>query len=100
MMHSHYHPLSHTLRLYAGWLLACLFVVFAFGSYQQLRTLPVRLDLLDEWMDSPAILQTTATTFLFLLLSSLHGVVGRGLWKGVALAVIGFAALVLLRMNT
>ncbi|NOS67419.1 MAG: hypothetical protein HOO67_03595 [Candidatus Peribacteraceae bacterium] len=97
---SEYHPLISTLRLYAGWLLACLFTVYAFGVFQQIRALPFRLPLLDEWMDSPMILNSTLVTFLFLLLSSVHQIIGRGLWKGAMLAVIGFFALVVFRMNT
>lgn len=95
-----YHPLVSTLRLYAGWLLACLFFVYAFGTFQQLRALPFRLSLLDEWMDSPMILHATLVTFLFMLLSSIHQIAERGFWKGAALAVMGFGFLVVFRLNT
>ena len=50
-----YHFLLSTLRLYAGWLLACLAVVYMLGTYQQLRILPYEVPMLDEWMDSPLI---------------------------------------------
>lgn len=96
---SEYHPLLNTLRLYAGWLLACLLVIYTFGSYQQLRALPFRFSILDEWMDSPMILNVTFVTFSFLLLSSVHQAMGRGFWRGVALAVIGFELLVIFRMK-
>ena len=95
-----YHPLLDTLRLYAGWLLACLLTIFALGSYQQLRHLPLHLSILDEWMDSPLILQVTFITFLFLLLSSVHRAIGRGVWKGLALTALGFFLLVIFRVNT
>lgn len=91
--HSGYHPLLDTLRLYAGWLLACLTVVFAFGSYQELRALPVSNPLLAEWVESPLIRNVTALCFLFLLLSSVHRRLRGGLWTGVVLTCIGFAAL-------
>lgn len=97
---SEYHPLISTLRLYAGWLLACLFVAYTFGSYQQIRELPFRLAILDEWMDSDMILNAALVTFLFMLLSSVHQLVGRGFWKGLALVIVGFVLLVVFRMNT
>ena len=94
-----YHPLIDTLRLYAGWLLACLFVIYAVGGYQQLRQFPFRLSILDEWTASPMILSVTLVTFLFLLLSSVHRVMGRGFWKGLALAVMGFGVMVGFRIG-
>ena len=98
-MHREYHPLLDTLRLYAGWLLACLSAVFAVGSYQQLRSFPYRLSILDEWVQSPLIRQATFLTFLFLLLSSMHRLVGGGVWKGAGLGAMGFALLVVFRVN-
>lgn len=91
--HSEYHPLLDTLRLYAGWLLACLSAVFAVGSYQALRTLPVSNPLLAEWVESELIRNVTALCFLCLLLSSVHRRLRGGLWTGVALTLVGFAAL-------
>ena len=95
-----YHPLLDTFRLYAGWLFACLALVFAAGSYQSLRAFPVRFAILDEWVDSSMLLHATLVTFLFLLLSSVHRMMGRGVWKGVALTVLGFGLLVMFRMLT
>lgn len=97
--HSGYHPLLDTLRLYAGWLLTCLTVVFAFGSYQALRTLPVSNPLLAEWVESPMIRNVAALCFLFLLLSSIHRRMRGGLWTGVTLACSGFAALAFFMAN-
>ncbi len=99
-MNVEYHPLIDTLRLYAGWFLACLFVIYTLGSTQQLRPLPFHLSILDEWMDSPMILHVTLVTFLFLLLSSVHQFLGRGFWRGVGLVVIGFVLLVVFQVNT
>ncbi len=95
-----YHPLIDTLRLYAGWLLAILFLIYAAGSYQLLKKLPVHSELLHEWITSSLILHVTAVTFLFLMLSSLHRAMGRGLWKGLILMLLGFGLLVLFRLNT
>lgn len=97
---SEYHPLLDTLRLYAGWLLACLFTIYAAGGYQQLRQLPFRLSILDDWIASPTILHATLVTFLFMLLSNIHRALGKGFWNGMGLAVIGFALLVFFRANT
>lgn len=99
MRDTQYHPLIDTLRLYAGWLLACLSAVYIAGSYQELRHLPFHLDILKEWVDSATILQVTVTTFVFLLLSAVHRAVGKGVWRGVALAVLGFLALVIFKAN-
>ena len=99
-MSDDYHPLLDTLRLYAGWLLACLSMIFALGSYQELRRLPLSIPIVNDWVESPMILQVAFMTFLFLLLSSIHRAAGRGLWKGVTLTIIGFFLLVLFRANS
>ncbi len=95
-----YHPLFVTLRLYAGWLLACLAVIYALGAYQQLRSLPVHFSILDEWTTSPMILNVTFTTFLFLLLSKIHELLGRGVWKGIGLAIVGFVGIAFFMANS
>lgn len=100
MSDQEYHPLIDTLRLYAGWLLACLFAVYALGIFQKLRALPWDIGILDEWVDSPLILHVTFTTFVFLLLSTVHRMLGRGLWKGIALTGVGFLLIVVFRANT
>lgn len=99
MQEKDYHPLTETLRLYAGWLIVCLFAIYAAGSYQQLRQLPFRISILDEWIASPVILQITLTAFLFLMLGSVHQAAGRGAWKGMGLAAIGFALMIVFRAN-
>ncbi len=95
-----YHPLADTLCLYAGWLLSILFVVFAIGNYQLLRHLPFHSSLIDDWIKSPLILNVEVTTFVFMMLSSVHRAMGRGLWRGLVLIVFGFAILVAFRVNT
>ncbi len=99
MSDTQYYPLLETLRLYAGWLLACLSAVYVAGSYQELRHLPFHLDILKEWIESGTILQVTVLTFIFLLLSSVHSAIGKGFWKGVALAVLGFLTVVIFKAN-
>ncbi|MBI2635865.1 hypothetical protein HYW84_00890 [Candidatus Peregrinibacteria bacterium] len=99
MQEKDYHPLTETLRLYAGWLVACLFAIYAAGSYQHIRQLPFRISTLDEWIASPVILQTSLAAFLFLMLGSVHQAAGKGVWKGIGLTAIGFALLVVFRAN-
>ena len=43
-----YHPLSDTLRLYAGWLFAWYVVIYALGWYQRTRALPFRMPVIDQ----------------------------------------------------
>ena len=39
-------------------------------------------------------------TFLFLLLSSIHRAIGRGLWKGIGLTLLGFIGIAFFMANT
>jgi ABC-type amino acid transport system permease subunit len=95
-----YAPLIDTLRIYAGWLLACLGTVFALGTHGITHKSTWIPAILMEWVRSPLILQVTFLTFMFLLLSSIHRLLGRGLWKGISLIVTGFVLIVLFRINT
>ena len=100
MHESEYHPLLDTLRLYAGWLLACLVSLEALSAYQHYRRLPFHVDILQEWGQSPLVLHVTLLSFLFLLLSSIHGTIERGFWKGALLGTIGIAIFLLFVINT
>lgn len=100
MQENEYHPLLETFRLYAGWLLACMAVIYAVGSYQQARVLPFHSDLLQEWLESALILHVTFTAFIFLLLGSVHRGIGGGAWKGILLAIAGFLLIAFFRANT
>lgn len=97
--HSSYHRLSDTLRLYAGWLLAWYFLIFAVGSYQRLRPLPFRSAFLDRLIDSRLVLEVAVGTFLFLLLTGMHRVLGRGVLLGTALTLVGVAMFLLFVAN-
>lgn len=88
-----YYPLVDTLRLYAGWLLGFLIVIYAVGGMQMTRVLPVRAPLLDEWMRSPSIRAVAAITFLFLFLSTIHRLLNGGIWKAIGLTILGFVLL-------
>ncbi len=96
---SAYYPVVDTLRLYAGWLLAWYFLIYAFGSYQSTRALPFRIPYLDDLFSSPIVLTFTFGAFLFLLLSALHRAFGRGPVKAAGLMVAGLVVLFLFRQN-
>ncbi len=94
-----YYPLVETFRLYAGWLLAWYFLIFALGSYQLTRSLPFRVPYVDDLFTSPLVTDFSAAAFLFLLLTDLHRRIGRGIIKGLVLCVVGFFAFAFLYEN-
>ncbi|MFA6522967.1 MAG: hypothetical protein WCS85_01200 [Candidatus Peribacteraceae bacterium] len=95
-----YYPLLDTLRLYAGWLLAWYFVIEALGSYQYLRRLPFQLSALDGLFRSLLVIRLSAAAFLFLLLSTVHCMLGRGIAKGIILTLVGIVLLGVFVANT
>ena len=97
--HVKYFPLTDTLRLYAGWLLSWYFLIFAFGSYDFTRDLPIKIPLVSGLFQSPVIISFALGAFLFLLLTEMHKQLGKGLGKGLALAAVGTGVFVLYRMN-
>jgi len=94
-----YYPFTDTLRLYAGWLLAWYAVVYALGYYQSTRNLPFEVPYLMGIYTSPLVLSFTLASFLFLLVTSLHRLVGRGVFAGIFFGLLGIALFVLYRMN-
>jgi hypothetical protein len=94
-----YVPLSDTFRLYAGWLLAWYAVVYLIGSYQFTKRLPFEIPFLEGLFLSPLVLKFAFGTFLFLMLSTLHRALGRGIGKGVALTLVWFALMTLFSLN-
>lgn len=94
-----YFPLLDTLRLYAGWLLSWYFLIFAFGSYAYLRDLPVEIPLVSGLFQSPIIISFAFGAFLFLLLTELHKLFGKGKFMGLLLSVAWIGIFVLFRMN-
>ncbi len=67
-----YFPLLETLRLYAGWLLAWYCLVYAVGSYQFTRELPMHVPYAESLFLSPLVLSFTFGAYLFLLLSGVY----------------------------
>jgi len=90
-----YFPLIDTLRLYAGWLLAW----YAIGNFQNFRSLPFEIPYLEGLFLSPLVLQFTLGAFLFLLCTGLWKLLGKNLWGGLLLTMLGVAGFVLFRMN-
>ncbi len=94
-----YFPLLDTLRLYAGWLLAWYCLVYAIGSYQFMRDLPVRIPYADSLFLSPLVLSFTFAAYLFLLLSGWYVSLGRKKLFAVVFLIIGIGLFLLYRMN-
>lgn len=88
-MDSSYAPLQATMRLYAGWLLAWYFLIYALGSYGELQPLPYRLSLVEQLFLSPIILLFACAAFLFLLLTSVHRFLGGGFARGLLCFMLG-----------
>ncbi len=94
-----YLPLSDTLRLYAGWLLALYFLVYALGSYQWLKSAPLSLGLIDELFLSPLILAFSVAAFLYLMLHTIFRWMGGGVLKGIGLGIVGLILFLAFRAN-
>lgn len=95
-----YEPLVDTFRLYAGWLLAWYFVIFALGSYQVERTLPVEWEVLSNLLHSTLLLRFSFALFLFLTLSALYRIGKSTTGKALILSLSGLILLGLFIANT
>ncbi len=96
---SAYVPLVETLRLFAGWLLAWYGIVYLLGDFMMQQKMPVYIPYLEALFTSDLVLRFTFGTFLFLLLTSIHSALNRGVGKGIALTIIGVALFVLFHLN-
>jgi hypothetical protein len=94
-----YYPLSDTLRLYAGWLLAWYFLIYSFGGYQETRKLPFHIQIIQSLFESPLVLIFSVVCFLFLLLSSIHRLLGRSVLMGVLLTVLGIGLFIVFEVH-
>jgi hypothetical protein len=94
-----YYPLTDTLRLYAGWLLAWYLLVMAIGSFMEAGSLPLNLPLITSLASSPLILKLACGTFLFLLFSSLHRRMKGTVLSGLVFSLIGITLFVLYSLN-
>lgn len=96
-----YFPISDTLKLYAGWLFAWYFIVYALGAYQMSRDVPFNIPYVEAWLPpySPLILTFALASFLYLLFAQLHKTFGGGRIKGFAFALAWVSCFVLYRVN-
>ncbi len=84
-----YLPLSQTLRLYAGWLLAWYGLVYLMGSLQQGGLVPWAPEFIGNLYRSPLTLHFTFATYIFLLCGTVHRGMGGGVLKAVLLTLAG-----------
>ena len=94
-----YVPLTDTMRLYAGWLLAWYSMVYLLGSYQTTKQLPFEIPFVQGLFLSPLVLSFAFGTYLFLLLTSIHRSLGRSLGRAVVLTMLGISLFVLFSVN-
>ena len=87
-----YVPLIDTFRLFAGWLLAWYAVVYLLGSAQSLGRLPIEIPFIDSLFLSPLILRLSFATYLFLLVTTIHRALGKGIGRGIFLTIVGIVA--------
>lgn len=86
-----YIPLTDTLRLFAGWLLAWYGLVYLLGSYRLSGRMSSEIPFIQGLFESPVVLRFAFATFLFLLLTNIHRWAGKGVGKGIVLGIIGVA---------
>lgn len=84
-----YAPLTSTLRLYAGWLLAWYGLFVSLGYYVHSRALPWSVPYVEAFFLSPLIFSFTVAIFLFLVLSSVHRTVHGKFLSGILFGIFG-----------
>jgi hypothetical protein len=94
-----YLPITSTLGLYAGWLLAWYGFFVAFGYYATVRTLPWDIPFVRAFYVSPLIFSFTVAIFLFLLLSKIHRMMQGRLIAGIFLAIVGVVVFFAVRLS-
>jgi len=94
-----YLPLTDTLRLFAGWLLAWYALVFLLGSYQLTGRISYDVPFLQALFESSLVLRFSFATFLFLLLTDLHRWLRGNVLFGLGLGVTGVVIFLLFHLN-
>lgn len=94
-----YIPLVETLRLFAGWLLAWYGMVYLLGDLMMQQKMPVDIPYLEALFVSDLVLRFTFGTFLFLLLTTIHHALGKGIGKAIMLTIAGVTAFVVFHLN-
>ena len=94
-----YVPLTDTLRLFAGWLLAWYGLVYLLGAMKLENRIPFDIPFVDGLFFSPLILRLAFGTYLFLLLTTIHKAMGRGTGKGIVLTLAGVLMFTFFHVN-
>lgn len=94
-----YFPLYETMRLYAGWLLAWYCLVYAVGSYQFLKPVPIHIPYAESLFLSPLVLSFTFGAYLFLLLSGIYKAAGKKRSVALVLLLVGIGLFTLYRVQ-
>lgn len=94
-----YIPLTDTLRLFAGWLLAWYALVYLLGSLRMNGKIPYDVPFLQGLFESQIVLRFSFGTFLFLLATSIHRAWGGGTGKGIVLGVAWVVLMGLFHLN-
>lgn len=96
-----YYPFIDTLRLYAGWLLAWYCLVYAIGGYQYNKRIFLHVPYVEALLPpfSSIVFSFTLASFLFLLLTSIHKIMGGTKLRTFGLVLLGVAAFALYRIN-
>jgi len=84
-----YLPLIETLRLFAGWLIAWYGLVYLLGGLQLKKSISTDIPFIAALSTSSLVLRFCFGTFLFLLLTSVHAWMGKGIAKGIVLVMTG-----------
>ena len=92
-------PLLETMRLYAGWLLAWYFFVFAIGGYQLTHSLPFDLPFIDELVTSSVAITVSFGCLLLLLLSSIRKMLPKNLLLSIVFFLLWIGAVVFFGLN-
>lgn len=94
-----YHPITATLRLYSGWLLAWYGLFVAVGYYASVREMPWEIPFVQAFFVSPLIFSFIVAIFLFLLLGAVHRAMNGKMISGMALSALGIAGFVGVRWS-
>lgn len=94
-----YIPLTQTLRLFAGWLMAWYGIIYLAGSYRADGRLPYDIPLIQSLAASDLVLRFAFAVFLFLLMTDLHKWTGSKAILGVLFSIIGVVTMWMFHIN-
>jgi hypothetical protein len=94
-----YIPMTQTLRLFAGWLMAWYGIIYLAGTYRADGRLPYDIPLIQSLASSELVLRFSFAVFLFLLLTDIHKWTGKNATIGVLLGIIGIGLMWVFHIN-